>query len=464
MISKPLIAVVQEDASDIESLFLPAECTVLEAPAGSPALGGVRSARALAGFVAVSSQGRQVMERARQSWEEAFGEAAPELLDLSTLSETDAQRREVALEWLVRQLMQDRIASARRNTTLMRDLARLREAHEQTQTAFQRVESYVFSTGKTARTQTVEIAPDARLAPCALGDGDLAEQRLPCDSVGLGDVAIAVAGPVPDGGRLIAALDLLETGEMVANWSVPGEAIAQGWLRLSLDTALGPDACTPILRLEWQGEGPLHLVGALQNPAERFCVHVNSIATEQTLAQRVWKHVPGVAAVMPADGHPVTGAPVARRWVVGRSFFKRAENLAPHPDLVGFERDFGGLAVRPGAEGVSVARLNEACRAGVQQIVGSAETKQEGGPEVEYAIAVAPASRRGQIAAGAVPGTGMQVSDWVRLAPSQWSQLHFFLPEPLEESGDIYLMTRLPGGEAAEAPPNACFFRMTTLC
>lgn len=464
MISEPLIAVAQQDASDIESLSLPAKFTVLEAHESGAAFGAVPGARTFAGFVAVSSQGRELMERTRQSWEEAFGETAPELLDLSGGSDATAQRREAALEWLVRQLMQDRVACARRNSTLARDLARLREAHEQTQTAFQRLESYVFSTGKTERTKTFDIAPDAGLSPCALTDGDLAEQRLPCDSVGLSDVAIAVAGSAPQNGSLIAALDVLETGKTVANWSVPGDRIANGWLRLSLDTALGTQACTPILRLEWQGEGTLHLVTALRNPAERFCAHVNSISTDQTLALRGWKYVPDVAAIMPADGHPANEARVARKWVVGRSFFKRAENLAPQPALVSFEQNFGGLAVRPGADGVSAARLKGAYRAGVQQIVGSAETKQEGGPEVEYAIAVAPASRRGQIAAGAVPGTGMQVSDWVRLAPSQWSQLHFFLPEPLEESGDIYLMTRLPGGEAAEAPPNACFFRMTTLC
>ena len=55
------------------------------------------------------------------------------------------------------------------------------------------------------------------------------------------------------------------------------------------------------------------------------------------------------------------------------------------------------------------------------------------------------------------------MSEWSPLPPNEWSELHLFLTEPLQETHDLFLMTRLPAGEGCSGPPRACFFRITAL-
>jgi len=51
-------------------------------------------------------------------------------------------------------------------------------------------------------------------------------------------------------------------------------------------------------------------------------------------------------------------------------------------------------------------------------------------------------------------------TEWYELGPTEWTQLHLYLPQAIEEVSDIYLMTRLAPGQRASEPPAACFFEI----
>jgi len=415
------------------------------------------------GTVAISPQGCAAAERLAAFWKARFGVEAPALLELAEGDAPVAARRAEALEWLVAELAASQVSAARRAAGFMRDLVQLREMHEQTQSAFHRLERFFFDTVRSQRTMSFDLAPLPAHGACALESGDVLEQRLPQDSVGLSDVAVVVADPIPQGeGRLAATLELAESGRVVAGWSIPADALRAGLLRLSLNVALGPDAQSVRLRLQWEGAAPLHLACSVTNPDQRFLPCLNGALRDEAtiLAMRGWRYLPGAEAVMPAEGHAPAAAPPARKWVIGQAVLMEAETVGPMFGPAEYVQDLGGLVVRPAPGRVGLARLSGACPAGVRQILGGGETKQAQGPDVEYAIGVLPASRRRSGASAAGLLEEMEISDWIRLAPSQWGELNFFLAAPTEERSDLYLMTRLPKAAGRTPPPAACFFRL----
>lgn len=410
----------------------------------------------LVGFVVLSSSGREAADAFRDYWSETFGEAPPETLDLSAAAAGEVD--DALLRWMVGRISASRAQAAERNVTLMRDLSVLRQSHEMTQSAFQRLEAMFQSMFHAKRALDINLKDNPEQPVRALDDGERLTQRLPCDSVGLCDISVFVAGrPADETGRLHARLTLSESGEQVAEWVIDGSEIHPGWLRLSLETALSVDPQTPVLELEWTGQAPLTLASSFPHPDSRFQPRPDA----PVLALQVWRFVPDTAAAFPADGHICHNTGHIRRWSIGKSYQTTAESLARPRDLIDYDTALGGLLVRPRGRAVSAARLTRAGRVGVTQIMASVETKQAEGPRVQYAIGVAQSGARpwfGRAVPRFKPG---MATEWYELGPSEWAQLHLFLPQAIEEVSDIYLMTRLAPGQRASEPAAACFFQIT---
>lgn len=386
-----------------------------------------------------------------------FGKGScPALTDLSALSEAD--RPQAALRALATGAVAAQGVTMQRNRQMMRDLTELRIIHDQTQSAFAELERFFYGSVRSERRLFRELSPLRTQAPCLLAPGATLEQRLPCDSTGLSDVSICLPKTVPvETGTLTVSLELAESGAQVAEWQIEAADLPTGWLRLALDRALGPDAQTPQLRIHWQGAQQLRLVTSVMHPDARFQPRPGA----PLLAMQVWKYIPGTRAASEAGSHLAHGADPVDRWLVGRSVMTAAVGRAKEGWWVGYSDHFAGLMVRPGPEDGSAARLESALATGVRQVSGGVKTEQAEGPVVEYAMGASPVSARPRSAGTEPDFLPGHMTDWLALPPGKWAELHLFLPAPLTEPHDLYLMTRVAAGETASAiPPEACFFTL----
>ena len=407
--------------------------------------------------LAMSPEGAKAAADFEAAFAARFGAGScPALCDLSAVP--DAQRPAAALKALATGAVAGQGIALQRNRQLMRDLAELRIAHDQTQASFAALEGFFYDTVRSERRLFRELSPLRTQAPCLLAPGGVLEQRLPCDSTGLSDVAICLPkGFDVETGTLSVALELAESGAQIAEWQIEAADLQPGWLRLALDRALGPDAQTPQLRIRWQGADQLRLVTSVTHPDERFQPRPGA----PLLAVQVWKYIPGTRVPAAAGSHMAHGADPVDRWLIGRSVMTAAVARADEGWWVGYSDQFAGLMVRPGPEDGSLARLEAALAAGVARLSGGVKTEQAEGPVVEYALAVAPVSARPRSSGSEPDFAPGHRTGWLALPPGKWAELQLFLPAPLSEPHDLYLMTRLAPGETAPAtPPDACFFTL----
>lgn len=458
----PVVLVQECDLAAAMALPLPLALVVV-------GTGGVRDTRGEAldtetvlrdGLVrlVLSAPGLQADAGFAADWTARFGPGSlPERLDLS--AGDPREQAQAALAGVAAAAVRAQGATLLRNRRLMRDLAELRLAHDQTQAAFAALEDHAYRTGLAER-RMLRHLPEQRIhPPCLLAPGAQVDQRLPCDSAGLSDVALAIPkGFGVEEGELTVALDLAESGACMAEWHIPAALIRPGWLRLALDRALGSDAQTPVLRLRWHGREQLRLASSFAHPDPRFQPRPGA----PLLALQIWKHLPGTRTPPAAGSQLARGADRVTRWHLGRSHMELAAGPGPAKPgaALDYSAGFGGLMVRPGADGlVQAARLDGGLAPGVVQVSGGVKTEQATGPAVDYALAAAPVAARPRSTGNLPAFAPGHVSDWLHLPAGKWGELHLFLPAPLAEAHDLYLMTRLaPGETAPDTPPEACFF------
>lgn len=400
----------------------------------------------------MTAGGKAEQLRLAQIWTERFGAAPPPHIDLSDgVATADLSR------YILPSLMQSWRESQAQGTAVMRALAQLRGSFDQSQTAFAKLESFLYNSGRAERTQTVSLRHRPGREGILLAQGLPVEQRLPIESVGLCDIAFLVETPPQCAGTLTAQLDLLESAEMVAQWTIRDADLESDWIRLSLPRALGADAQTPVLRLDWDGPAPLRLAASFYHPDARF----RATGSSAVMALNLWTYISGATAPLPAQGVPPDGATPADRWHIGALALRDAINLNFGDDLVEFTEWRGSLTVRPVGRKPSGVRLNNAGRPGLLSLRGGVKTEAAFGPEVEYGFAFAPKSRRGTQRGHLPEFSARMMSEWVRLRPGEWADLHFFLEHPLEEVCDLYLLSRLTVDQPPAAPVDACFYPLT---
>ncbi len=384
-----------------------------------------------------------------QFWTAQFGAALPDAIDLR---QPGASLGTALGGHLIAAL---RVAQTR-SIRLMKELALLRKEADQTQTAFARLESFFYQTGKAERMPDVAFPEQPGQRPILLTKGRPIEQRLPTESTGLCDVSFRIVEAPAKGQILTAQIELLESGRIVAEWALPWDKLVKGWVRLSLARALGTDAQTPVLRLAWDGADPLKLAASFAHPDPRFR------AADDTgmLAMYTWKYIPGAAPLLAPDGIAASRTGMTDHWSIGSQSLRDAVNMNADPGSLEFTDWMGGLAVRPTAAQPGVARLNAVAHPGVVHLTGGIKTEAGEGPDVEYAYALAPTATRPR-AAGHVPEFAPDMtSDWLRLPTASWSELHLFLKAPLTQTCDLYLLSRIPEGVAAQGPANAYFYKL----
>lgn len=453
---KPICLVAQVDLDACVGQALPSVgLVVCDTLGGAPVfrLGGAELSaevvcRDVIATVTASDAGAAVRDVLALFWTLRFGAALPEVIDLR---QPGLSLGAALAGHLVDAL---RVAHAR-STRQMKELALLRKDADQTQSAFSRLESFFYQTGKAERMPDVAFTQQPGQRPILLTRGRAIEQRLPTESTGLCDVSFRIVEAPAKGHTLTAQIELLESGRIVGEWHLTWERLVKGWVRLSLPRALGTDAQTPVLRLAWDGADPLKLAASFAHPDPRFRATDDSAI----LAMYTWKYIPGAAPLLAPDGIATGSTGMTDHWSIGAQSLRDAVNMNPDPNAMEFTDWMGGLAVRPTDKQPGAARLNAVAHPGVVHLTGGIKTEAAEGPDVEYAYALAPTGSRAR--SGHLPefAAGM-TSDWLRLPAGQWSELHLFLKEPLTRTCDLYLLSRIAEGETADSRVNACFYKL----
>jgi hypothetical protein len=161
-----------------------------------------------------------------------------------------------------------------------------------------------------------------------------------------------------------------------------------------------------------------------------------------------------------------------------REALASAVNLNPGNTDTKFLDQAGVLQVHPVQGDLAAALLPGAVRPGVSQVTADIRSLSDQAPEIEFAIAIAPASARIDPAA---PGRGLmrrrgalrplleamsadpdsRQSEWYRLKPTQSGHVDLLLPTPAHGAMDLYLMTRMADATARPSWAWAAFSGVT---
>lgn len=414
------------------------------------------------GVLVLSKHAQVAADRHADLWKTTFGSNVPPLADFS---QSEGDQRSQVLTWLVERFASMQQRMAQRTVVHARELSVLRQQHETTQAAFQRLESFVFSHRLTERYLQDTLAPVVGSPMLVMKPGSNLTQRVPGSSSGLSDIALRIAnGPRPRSGSLHCILHSAEQGEDLAHWEIPAAYLLEGWLRLALEVALDTDPLGLELRLTWNGDAPLRLETAMAHPDPRFRPILNGIEHTHVPALQIWHFIPGTRAPLSAGGI----LPLGRNSALRERRLRRVEPAALtaavnldtlRSDMQRFH-DGDALLVHVLPDRMAAAILGVA-DSGARQISATICTQHRNGPQIEYAIAVLPIRLRPTTPRAEPDFPDSLHSGWIRIRPMRASQATLIIDDPLDEACDVYLMTRLIPGQKSDAYGWSTFSMLT---
>lgn len=454
-----LLIVPESDAPSVAAYSPPVDIAVISGtapgfairlPDGSSLAPGELATRAIGG-AATTAAGLAALGRALDGLAKTAGTDALPLCDLSGADMAEAS----LLRFVADAMTVGARRQAQRIVMLNRDIVALRQTHEQTQTAFARLESFVYQHALAARREILSLPPADDLPSIRIDHGATLVQRLPVASDGLCDIVLHADVAGGDGaGLMVVTLTTREDATRRAEWVVREADLPDGPLRLSLHTALEVAALIPVVEVTWNGEGSLGLAASLRNPDPRFRAHLGGQVDARVLAVGCWSYLPGcdvpvaAGAVLPTrpDERPV------RQKLIDATLLATVEDLTPASQYSRFIPEEGIVVVHPMEDGESVMRLAAALSAGAIHVVAEVSSGSESAADIEYALGMAPAATLSDVAGPASQSAPAVMSGWVRLSALEVGEVHLPIPAPLDEAHDLFLMTRL-----AERPGNPAF-------
>lgn len=461
------LLVAAADMAELRGLGLP---VALVEVSGSPGETRFRSAAGVEldparvmvesiGSLALTARGRAELEDMAALWQERTGSPAPPVIPCAGAD--PSARRQAVLEWLVARLANERQAAAVRSARQMRELGILRRQHEETQAGFRNLEAFLYRNVSQKRVRDITLSPAAGQLPLVLQDGMRMVQRLPGESAGFSDIAIHVANETtPQDGVLHVSLSCLETGDTLAIWEIAGPQLRQGWLRLSLERALGSDAVTLMLSVSYQGGGTVRLSSSVRHPEPRFSAQINGQAMLNVPALQIWRWIAGASAPLAATSILPVGGKNRLRRVLGETLTTARDMNNPSSSM-SLHRDTGALLVHVLEDRLAGAILSGVALPGARHVRADIRTYHPDAPRIEYRLALVAHSPHPRHA-GEIPAFEPQLtSDWVCLAPEEDGQVHLILAEPLEQPCDVYMLTRLPDGVQSNSYGWSTFANLT---
>jgi Family of unknown function (DUF6212) len=354
-------------------------------------------------------------------------------------------------------------ASAARLLVLQRQYTAFRIVHDQLQSAFDTIESFLARSNLPSTWLAFACEPtETSVGPLNAKVPFRLTQLLPVPSQGLAALELHAARADPDAeGMLTISIVTCEDARPLGEWGIPYEAVPDGWMFLDLpEIDITPRQST-VLTAIWNtqsGRPPKLSLTHLQPVPESRVRFAEGEASQRSLALRLHIGLPGSRRVV----HPFHIG-VKPQLYVGRlgrrlapSVLRRFAEIDPAPNgepLVRFLEEGEAIEVRPVNGGVTVAKLPGAWPAKARRLTATVKTEDPAGPLVEYALlALDPNdSHEPILGSGLADGQGGGFSGWLAIHPDFKAQIHLSLTEPAIKPLDLYLATRLVKDQATES-------------
>ncbi|HEN8727974.1 TPA: hypothetical protein U8214_001868 [Pseudomonas putida] len=394
----------------------------------------------LVGFIAISEKSHSELEEISKHWELHGHKLGPACVKIDSKNQADALN-----SWLIDQIIRSSQLTSVRNVKLMRELTQLRIAHEESQRAFYNLERFAEANFELHRKLAVVLEPSSQ-AVTLNSKTHSVTQLLPSVSVGVSDIGLHISTEPKDAsGKLEVSLKAVETATQVGHWVIPASSLKKGWIQLSLQNTLGVDEESLSLTLKWSGSDSISVSMGCAHPDPKWCALVLGQPSNRTLAVKIWRGLPSVSPTISPNSLAISQAK-SNRWLVDENALKAIQSHTPITEFVRYIENLEAVLVHPNDTNAVLGKLPGSAPKGARHICADIEHGNANAGPIEYAIAVIdPNQKRSKNDTEKFkPG---YISDWMALSAGTKSQVHLFLPAPLEAAGDIYLATRIrPGG------------------
>jgi hypothetical protein len=354
------------------------------------------------------------------------------------------------------------------NTALSRQLADLRQGNEDLQNRFAALEAFIGRHGLQpferafVNDPILDDTDPTAMAPnvLAMATNARVSQILPVASLGVSAIALHIARAAPRSeATLSITLNSIESGEQIESWTIPAADIPQGWMTLSLRTAVAGLKRT--LRLVISAEGarsdlPILSLGGAQ-PLDLFRLQdcdLKQSVTASSLALQIYVGLPGVVPPSPGGfaaqhGHEASGGGL-RELSLSSEILREITQVHLDPDASGFngvtyldgERI---ISCHPPAFGMTIAKLPAGCPAGTLRLSANLLVDNAQSRDVEFALVASNDETRIMHLLGGVaePVKGEGFSGWIRVPAKQPRFASLYIEGNAPTAGDLYLATRM---------------------
>ncbi|MDI7865233.1 hypothetical protein MRS76_25375 [Rhizobiaceae bacterium n13] len=284
------------------------------------------------------------------------------------------------------------------------------------------------------------------------------EQLLPVSSLGVAGFALHLHTVPPTSGELVVALSYLESGEGVAEWTVPYAQLVANWNFFSLPRACGGAARTLRLRISATGPDTAGLSLGYPIAGERYSARSEIAHPDldlRPLAFRVFAGLPGVkpasAPNMIAPSNLLEGQFIVDYRLAVDAMSQIADvsvtPIVPEFQTVRFLDHEHAVVCHPLPSGISAGAISRAIEPGTISFSASAVIDHpEGAPAaVSFLLAPANSNARSEVAELARKGTARPsafFSGWREVSAKQAVNINIQLEEPVRGPMDLVILSR----------------------
>lgn len=388
------------------------------------------------------------------------------LRSLATVPEIPVQRLDVKNAQdscaLIRKLVEGGVGRLARHTaSITSELAILRRERETLLENYRALED-AFQSRNWEPVSEI-FAHDPYADPKDEGIGQLlasayVEQLLPVSSLGVAGLALHLHSVPKGSGELVATLSYLESGEGVAEWTVPYAQLVPNWNFFSLPRACGGAARTLRLRISATGPDTVGLSLGYPIASERYTARSevpHSDLDLRPLAFRVFTGLPGVKParipnmIAPSsllDGQYILDYRLAVD-VLSQIVDVSVTPMVPEFQTVRFLEHEHAVVCHPLPSGISAGAISRAVEPGTISFFANAVIDHpEGAPAaVSFLLAPANSNARSEVAELARKGSAKPsafFSGWREVGPNQAISINIQLDEPVREPMDLMILSR----------------------
>ncbi|THK36158.1 hypothetical protein EHS39_21365 [Ensifer sp. MPMI2T] len=284
------------------------------------------------------------------------------------------------------------------------------------------------------------------------------EQLLPVSSLGVAGVALHLHSVPKDGGELVVMLGYVESGEGVAEWTVPYAQVTVGWNFFALPRACGGGARTLRLRVSTTGTEMVGLSLGYPIASERYTARSDAAHADLDLRPLAFRVFTGLAGVKPArmpnmiaptallEGHFIEDYRLAVD-LLSQIVDVSVTPVVPEFQTVRFLEHEHAVVCHPLPSGISAGTIGRAVEPGTISFSASAVIDHpQGAPAaVSFLLAPANSNARSEVAELARKGAAKPsafFSGWREVTAQQAININFQLDKPVREPMDLMILSR----------------------